>query len=148
MANLTLMEKLRRKHKTPTAEVLDKTPLAIIAGTRKRPQTLADSIDYILRSNYDIDAYDRLRGAEFDDLGENEDDVPQIDESDFDTDIADYDAGHFDKYEFVKVTPKGEIGQPNAPQKEDAPRKGSSDQDRVGVEPSLPLLNGKEENDA
>ena len=126
MANLTLMEKLRRKHKTPTAEVLDKTPLAIIAGTRKRPQTLADSIDYILRSNYDIDAYDRLRGAEFDDLGEDEDGVPQIDESDFDTDTADHDAGHFDQYEFVKVTPK------TAPQEKDAPQP-------VGEEPSLQL---------
>lgn len=117
MANLTMMEKLRRQHKTPTAEVLDKTPIAIIAGTTKRPQTLADSIDYILRSNYDLDAYDRLRGAEYDDLGEDEDDgAPQIEESDFDTDIADFDAGHFDQYEFVKVTPKPAPQEKNAPQ--------------------------------
>lgn len=116
MANLTMMEKLRRKHKEPTAEVLDTTPLAIIAGTRKRPQTLADSIDYILRSNYDIDAYERLRGAEYDDLGEDEDGVPQIDESDFDTDTADFDAGHFDQYEFVKITPKPAPQEKNAPQ--------------------------------
>lgn len=114
MANLTLMEKLRRKHATPTAETLDYKPLAVIAGTAKRTQTLADSIDYILRHNYDADAYDRLRGAEYDDEGENEDEFPEIDEADFDTDQADFDAGHFD-------TPKRKADG-HSTQEKDAPR--------------------------
>lgn len=148
MANLTLMEKLRRKHKTPTAEVLDKTPLAIIAGTKKRPQTLAESIDYILRSNYDLDAYDRLRGAEYDDFGEDEDGIPQIDENEFDTDTADYDAGFFADKEISKeekaagmvrkqefITPKAT--ERHSQQGENAPRNSSSGQ--VGEEQTLPL---------
>ena len=119
MANLTLMEKLRRKHAIPKGEELDTKPLAIIAGTTKRTQTLADSIDYILRHNYDADAYDRLRGAEYDDEGDNEDEFPEIDEADFDTDQADFDAGHFD-------TPK-QKADGHSPQEKDAPRNNEPD---------------------
>lgn len=50
----------------PKAEVLDKTPIAIIAPSQKRPETLSQAINRIMEGSLSEDQWERLRGVEYD----------------------------------------------------------------------------------
>lgn len=56
--------------RNPKAEVLDKTPIAIIAPSQKRPETLSQAINRIMEGSLSEDQWERLRGVEYD--GEDE----------------------------------------------------------------------------
>ena len=114
MATLTIIEKMRRERKEIQGEELDYTPLVIQAGYVK-PDTLNEAVNRVLANSMSHEAYERLRGIEYD--YESDDDADNFDEVDFDDERVDDDRGYFVKkeendkftrHEFVE-TKKGEL---------------------------------------
>lgn len=136
MANLSLIAKMQNAQKKKiNAEKLDYTPLAILTPLTRKPDTLAQAIERVLGHSMEQEAYERIRGWEYDELDETDSDFA---ETDFDAD-TDTDAGHFADQKITKaerdagivrkaefVTPETSNAQANAPQ-------------GVGEEQTLPL---------
>lgn len=120
MANLSLIAKMQNaQKKTINAEKLDYTPLAILTPLTRKPDTLAQAIERVLGHSMEQEAYERIRGWEYDELDETDSDFA---ETDFDAD-TDTDAGHFADQKITKaerddgfVAPETSNAQANAPQ--------------------------------
>lgn len=126
MANLSLVAKMQNAQKKKiNAEKLDYTPLAILTPLTRKPDTLAQAIERVLGHSMDQDAYERIRGWEYDEMADNDSDFS---EDDFDVN-TDTDAGHFADQKITKaekdagivrkaeyVIPETSNAQANAPQ--------------------------------
>ena len=126
MANLSMIAKMQNaQKKTINAEKLDYTPLAILTPQTRKPDTLAQAIERVLGHSMEQEAYERIRGWEYDELAEDDSDFG---ETDFDAD-TDTDAGYFADQKLTKtdknagivkkaefVTPETSNAQANAPQ--------------------------------
>lgn len=126
MANLSLIAKMQNAQKKKiNAEKLDYTPLAILTPVTRKPDTLAHAIERVLGHSMEQEAYERIRGWEYDELAEDDSD---FNESDFDVN-TDTDAGYFADQKITKaerdagivrkqefVTPETSNAQANAPQ--------------------------------
>ena len=83
--------------KTPKAEVLDKTPIAIIAPSQRKPETLSQAINRIMEGSLSEDQWERLRGVEYD----GEDDFDEEDEEEMWDNFEDGTAEHDDRGHFA-----------------------------------------------
>lgn len=126
MANLSLIAKMQNaQKKSINAEKLDYTPLAILTPLTRKPDTLAHAIERVLGHSMEQEAYERIRGWEYDEMADDDSDFA---ENDFDGN-TDTDAGHFADQKISKeekeagivkkhifVTPETSNAQANAPQ--------------------------------
>lgn len=126
MANLSLIAKMQNAQKKKiNAEKLDYTPLAILTPLTRKPDTLAHAIERVLGHSMEQEAYERIRGWEYDEMADDDSDFT---ESDFDVN-TDTDAGYFADQKITKaekeagivrkqefVTPETSNAQANAPQ--------------------------------
>lgn len=83
----------------PKAEVLDKTPIAVIAPSQKRPETLSQAINRIMEGSLSEEQWERLRGVEYD----GEDDFDEEDEDEVWDNFDDGTAEHDDKGHFANA---------------------------------------------
>ena len=91
-----LCQKLKTaRAKTPTAEKLNPTPLAIIAGA-KRPETMTEAITRILNHSLNQEEWERVRGVEYDSLSDEDTDAADDDFESFENGGKEHDdAGYF-----------------------------------------------------
>lgn len=92
MAILSIVAKMQKAQaKAKVAEKLDYKPLAIIAPTNKKPETLSEAVARVLGHSLEQEEWERIRGVEYDTLDTDDRDFDE----NFGDDTENMDAGHF-----------------------------------------------------
>lgn len=114
-------QRLLENAKKAQAEKLDSTPIAIIAESQRRPETLNQAIHRILIGSMSDAEWERARGLEFD----GEDD---FDEDDDETEFESFEAGtseHDPKGHYANVPRDADEGKSKQKRKKDTVEDGA-----------------------
>lgn len=83
--------KMCENAKIPTKEVLDNTPIAVIAPSQRRPETLSQAINRIMEGTLSEEQWERLRGVEYDGEGDFYEDDKEEEWEDFEKGSKEHD---------------------------------------------------------